>query len=71
MNVPLVQEDEIRGALRRLFMEQGLVVEPSSVVGLAYALTHAKEMEEPVCIVLTGQNIAAEDFAGAPTEAPR
>jgi threonine dehydratase len=59
--VALVSEDEIRGALRDLFVTQGLVVEPSSAVTLAFVKSSAAELEGPVCVVLTGENITRDD----------
>jgi threonine dehydratase len=59
--ISLVQEDDIRKALADLFETQGLVVEPSSAITLAFVRAHAGEMEEPICVVLTGENIARED----------
>jgi threonine dehydratase len=61
VTVALVPEDDIRAALRDLFETQGLVVEPSSAVPLAFVKAHGGELEEPVCVVLTGENIARED----------
>jgi threonine dehydratase len=57
----LVPEADIRTALRELFETQALVVEPSSAITLAFVKAHAAELEEPVCVVLTGANIARED----------
>ncbi len=59
--VSLVSEDDIRTALRDLFEAQGLVVEPSSAITLAFVKAHAAELDGPVCVVLTGENIARED----------
>ncbi len=59
--IGLVSESEIRVALRDLFEMQGLVVEPSSAIALASFKAAGAEMEEPACIILTGQNIAIED----------
>ena len=59
--VSLVQEEEIGTALRDLFQTQALVVEPSSAITLAFVKAHAAELEEPICVVLTGENIARED----------
>jgi threonine dehydratase len=61
ITVGLVSEGDIRAALRDLFETQALVVEPSSAITLAYIKTHADELEEPICAVLTGENIARED----------
>jgi threonine dehydratase len=59
--VSLVHEGDIRAALKDLFETQALVVEPSSAITLAFVKDHGKELEEPICVVLTGQNIAHED----------
>jgi threonine dehydratase len=61
VEVGLVPEGDIRTALRDLFEAQGLVVEPSSAVPVAWVGAHAAELEEPVCVVLTGENITRED----------
>jgi threonine dehydratase len=58
----LVSEAEIREALRALFVAQGLIVEPSSAITLALAKKTAPQLEEPICLVLTGGNIARDDF---------
>jgi threonine dehydratase len=68
--VALVPEADIRAALRDLFETQGLVVEPSSAVPLAFVRAHAGELEEPVCVVLTGENIAREDHRRLASAAP-
>jgi threonine dehydratase len=47
--------------MSELFETQGLVVEPSSAITLAFVKAHAAEMEDPVCVVLTGENITRED----------
>jgi threonine dehydratase len=60
--VHLVKEEEIRRALADLFVRQGLVVEPSSVVTTAFVQAHGDQLQEPVCVVLTGENITREDF---------
>jgi threonine dehydratase len=59
--ISLVSEDAIRAALGGLFETQGLVVEPSSAVALAFVMAHAAELPEPIAVVLTGENIARED----------
>jgi threonine dehydratase len=61
VTVGMVAEADICTALKELFETQGLVVEPSSAITLAYVRAHAEELEEPVCVVLTGENIARED----------
>lgn len=60
--VHLVKEDAIRKALAELFARQGLVVEPSSVVTTAFVQAHGDRLEDPVCVVLTGENITRDDF---------
>jgi threonine dehydratase len=59
--ISLVTEDDIRTALRDLFERQGLVVEPSSATTLAYVKKMAADSEGPICVVLTGENIARDD----------
>jgi len=62
ITVSLVSEVDIRNALRGLFQSHGLVVEPSSAITLAFVRSRLPELEEPICAVLTGANIAREDF---------
>ncbi len=57
----LVSEEDIRAALRDLYETQGLVVEPSSAITLAFVKNRAAELEGPVCVILTGENIARDD----------
>jgi threonine dehydratase len=59
--ISLVPEPDIRTALRELFQTQALVIEPSSAITLAFVKAHVEELEEPVCVILTGENIARED----------
>jgi threonine dehydratase len=59
--ISLVAEADIRAALNDLFEAQGLVVEPSSAITLAFVKAHAEQLEGPVCVILTGENIARED----------
>jgi threonine dehydratase len=61
VSVGMVPEADIRAALRDLFEAQALVVEPSSAITVAYVKTHIEEIEDPICVVLTGENIARED----------
>ena len=61
VGISLVTEVDIRAALRDLFETQGLVVEPSSAITLAFVKAHAEQLEGPVCVILTGENIARED----------
>ena len=61
--VHLVEDADIRTAMKELFELQALVVEPSSAITTAFVRTHAKKLEEPICVILTGENIAREDHA--------
>ena len=61
ISISMVAEADIRAALRGLFETQGLVVEPSSAITLAFIRAHAGQLEEPICAVLTGENIARDD----------
>ena len=63
ISVPLVREAEIGAALRDLFELQALVVEPSSAITAAFVKAHAADLEEPICIILTGGNIDRETHA--------
>jgi threonine dehydratase len=60
--VHLVAESDIRAALRDLFGRHALVVEPSSAIAVAVVGARLQELAEPVCVILTGGNIAREDF---------
>jgi threonine dehydratase len=60
--IEMVADPDIRVGLAELFTTQGLLVEPSSAVPVAWVHAHERELEEPVCVVLTGENIAREDF---------
>jgi threonine dehydratase len=62
IDIRLVEEPAIRTAMRDLYEQQALVVEPSSAITIAYVQAHRKELDEPVCVVLTGENITREDF---------
>jgi threonine dehydratase len=59
--ISLVSEAEIRRALKDLFEAQALVVEPSSAITLAFVKARLEHLESPICVILTGQNIAQED----------
>ena len=61
--VHLVPDSDIRASLKELFDLQALVVEPSSAITTAFVKAHAAELEEPICVILTGENIAREDHA--------
>jgi threonine dehydratase len=60
VSISLVSEDDIRAAMRDLYDSQGLVVEPSSAIALAYVKNHAEELDGPICVILTGENISRE-----------
>lgn len=62
VTVSLLSEAAIRAALKGLYERHGLVVEPSSAITVAFVQEHAAELEGPVCVILTGENIAREDF---------
>jgi threonine dehydratase len=62
VSISLIAEADIRSALRDLFEFQGLEVEPSSSITLGFVKAHA-ELDEPICVVLTGENIVREDHA--------
>ncbi|HJT79262.1 MAG TPA: PLP-dependent lyase/thiolase [Gemmataceae bacterium] len=70
MAVRLVSEAAIRAAMAGLYRRQALAVEPSSAITVAFVQAGGEALEEPVCVVLTGQNIAPEDFARLVGEGP-
>jgi threonine dehydratase len=59
--ISLVPEDDIRRALKDLFEMHALVVEPSSAITLGLVKAHADRLDGPICVILTGENIAFED----------
>jgi threonine dehydratase len=59
--ISLVAEADIRSALRDVFQTQALVIEPSSAITLAFIKTYVGQLEEPICAVLTGENITRDD----------
>ena len=59
--ISLVPEADIRAAMKELFATHAVVVEPSSAITLAFVRAHGGELEEPICVILTGENIARED----------
>jgi threonine dehydratase len=61
MAIALVKEAEIRAAMAGLYARQALLVEPSSAVTAAFVHAH-HELEEPACVILTGENIARDEF---------
>lgn len=63
VEVRLVSEADIRAAMAELYHRQGLIVEPSSAITVALLRANAEKIESPVCVILTGANIAWEDFA--------
>jgi threonine dehydratase len=60
--IHLIHEEEIRTAMAGLYTSQALVVEPSSAITVACVQAHPEELEEPVCVILSGGNINREDF---------
>lgn len=62
VKMALVHDEDIRVAMRELYNWQGLYVEPSSAVTTAFVRSHLAELEDPICVVLTGSNIAEADF---------
>ena len=74
ISIHLVHDDEIRLVMKELFEKHALVVEPSSAITLAFVKAHQQELQEPICVILTGENIAREDFvrliSDKPTQVP-
>ena len=62
LTVEMVRDPDIRAAVAALFRQHGLLVEPSSAVPVAWVQANLQTLEEPICVILTGENIAREDF---------
>ena len=60
--IHLVSDSDIRVAMKDLSAKHALVVEPSSAITTAFVQAHQDELEEPVCVILTGENITRDDF---------
>lgn len=67
----LVSDEKIRTAMAELYQRQGLMVEPSSAITVAFVRAHANEIEGPACVILTGGNIAWDDFVNLIRTEPR
>ncbi len=63
VEIALVSEADIRQAMRDVYQTQALVIEPSSAITLAHLANHVSEWKEPICAILTGENIVREDHA--------
>jgi threonine dehydratase len=61
--VHLVPDPAIVVALRELYEKQGMAIEPSSAITTAFVQAQGSELKEPVCVILTGQNVTPEDHA--------
>lgn len=62
--IHLVQDSDIRMVMRELYDNQGMLVEPSSAITLAFVQENFADLADPICVVLTGDNITREDFFG-------
>jgi threonine dehydratase len=60
--IEMVRDEDIKAAMQELFTQHALVVEPSSAITTAFVKAHQEELEEPICVILTGGNIARDDF---------
>lgn len=60
VEVAMVTDDAVRAATRAVYAAQGLGIEPSSAVPLAYVAANPG-LAEPVAVVLTGGNVTRED----------
>jgi threonine dehydratase len=60
--IRMIDEAAIRSAMSDLYARHALLVEPSSAITVAFVRDHGDELEDPVAVVLTGENIAREDF---------
>jgi threonine dehydratase len=62
VKIHMVKDSEICAAMAGLHASQALVVEPSSAAPVAFMQAHQEELQDPVCAILTGENITREDF---------
>ncbi|KQU73339.1 MULTISPECIES: threonine/serine dehydratase [unclassified Rhizobacter] len=62
-NVLLVSEGAIERAMRLVFHEAGLVVEPAGVVGIAALIEHPPLRSQRLATVLCGSNLTTEQMA--------
>jgi threonine dehydratase len=62
VSIRLVADAAIVRAMRDLYWTHGLVVEPSAAITIALVQDDAVELEAPICVVLTGENIDREEF---------
>jgi threonine dehydratase len=62
IDIEMVADNRIAAALAELFDKQGLMVEPSSAITMAFVQDHLAELEEPIAVILTGDNITRDDF---------
>jgi threonine dehydratase len=62
--IHLIQDSDIRKAMRDLYEKQAMLVEPSSAVTVAHVNENQDHLADPICLVLTGDNITREDFFG-------
>ena len=60
--VHLAHDADIRTSMKDLFTKHALIVEPSSAITTAFLQAHQHELDEPICVILTGENIARDDF---------
>ena len=58
--VVLVNEEEIREAVRWMIREHQYLIEPTSAVTLAACLNGRVQLNEPTCVLLCGRNVSAE-----------
>lgn len=61
--VHMVADADIRDSVRELFETQGMAVEPSSAITTAFLKKQGTHLPEPICVILTGQNVTPEDHA--------
>jgi threonine dehydratase len=60
--IELVKDAAIRSAMKDLVTQHALLVEPSSAITTAWVQGHLQALQEPVCVILTGENIGRDEF---------
>jgi threonine dehydratase len=62
IDIGMVTEAKIQDALAELFQQQGLLVEPSSAITVAFVQERLAELDDPIAVIVTGDNISRDNF---------
>jgi threonine dehydratase len=62
IHIGTLADAKICTAMAGVFHQQGWIVEPSSAITVALVQEHRNDLEEPIALILTGDNITRDDF---------